>query len=304
MRAALPAARPETEPTAAAPPLRRVRLRALPRYRTPSRTTLFLRHLEPTRKRLFVSGLTVLAALAAGTMSFLEHLDELRKRLVISCVALLVGVVAAFAVIEPLAAFILQPLQEILPAGGRLIFTEPTEAFFVYVKIAGLAGLMLAAPVVLWQFWLFVAPGLHAHEKKLAIPFVVLSTLMIIGGALFSHFVVFPVAWRFFASFETDFIEFAPRVAPVFSLYVRMLLAFALVFQMPTLALFLAKVGVISARALIRYARYAVLGVFVVSAIVTPPDPASQLLMAGPMLALYGACIAIAWAFGKRARDE
>ena len=113
---------------------------------------------------------------------------------------------------------------------------------------------------------------------------------MIIGGALFSHVVMFPIAWRFFASFETDCIEFVPRVA--------------LVFQMPTLALFLAKVGVISARALFRHAKHAVLGVFIVSAIVTPPDPASQLVMVGPMTALYGACIAIAWVFGKRARDD
>ncbi len=281
----------------------RHRLRVVPRPR--SALGIAVERLGPTRTRWFVASLTVLAAVAAWTMSMLEHLDDLRKRLVVSSVAIIVGVLVAFAFIEPLSAFFLRPLQEMLPAGGRLIFTEPTEAFLVYVKIAGLAGLGLAAPVVFHQLWLFVAPGLYAREKKLAIPFVALSTLGFIGWALFSHFAVFPVAWRFFASFETDFIEFAPRISPVFSLYVRMMLAFALVFQMPTLALFLSRVGVITPRFLIRHFKHAVLGVFVVAAVATPTtDPTGQLLMAGPMLVLYGLSIGIAWAFGKRRNND
>ena len=141
-------------------------------------------------------------------MSFLEHLDELRKRLVITAGSLLCGFLFCFAFIQPIFDFIMVPLYEILPDGGRLAYTEPTEAFFLYIKIAALAGFMLATPVILSQVWLFVAPGLYAHEKKFAIPFVGGATSFFVIGALFSHFVLFPMAWTFFAGFATDYMEF------------------------------------------------------------------------------------------------
>jgi sec-independent protein translocase protein TatC len=234
-------------------------------------------------------------------MSFLEHLDELRRRIIISLSALIVGFVVAFLFIDRLFAFIMRPLQAVLPDGGKLIYTEPTEAFILYMKIAALVGLFLAAPVVLWQLWLFVAPGLYAHEKRFAVPFVLFSTLFFLGGALFSHYVVFPWAWRFFAQFSTDYMEFAPRIAPTFSLYVRMLLAMGLVFEMPTLVLFLARVGLVTPGMLIRNVKYAVLIIFVVAAVLTPgPDVVSQALMAAPMIVLYALSIVIAWIFQRR----
>jgi sec-independent protein translocase protein TatC len=236
-----------------------------------------------------------------GKMSFLEHLDELRQRLIKALLAVLVGFVIAMVFINPIFDFVMAPLQAILPSGGRLIYTEPTEAFMLYMKMGALVGLMLALPVVLWQVWAFIAPGLYAHEKRFAIPFVMMSTIFFVGGALFSHYVVFPAMWRFFASFSTDTVVFAPRIEPVFSLYVRMALGMGAVFEMPTLIMFLARVGLVTPRFLIRHTKYAILIIFVVAAIVTPsPDVVSQFLLALPMIVLYAFSILVAWVFQKR----
>jgi sec-independent protein translocase protein TatC len=237
---------------------------------------------------------------SGARMSFLEHLDELRKRLLVSAAALFLGFLAAFAFIPYVFEFVMRPLTEVLPGGGRLIYTEPTEAFLLYLKVAALAGLVLASPAILLQVWLFIAPGLYVHEKRFAIPFVLFSTAFFVGGALFSHFFVFPFAWRFFASFSTEYMEFTPRIAPTFALYAKMLLAFGLVFQMPTLVFFLARMGVVSAGFLIRHTKYAVLLIVIISAVLTPPDVVSQVLMALPMVGLYGVSILIAWIFARR----
>lgn len=240
-----------------------------------------------------------------GKMSFLEHLDELRRRLIICASSLLVGFVVGLIFIDRIFAFIMKPLQAVLPNGGKLIYTEPTEAFMLYMKIAALVGLFLAAPVILHQLWLFVAPGLYAHEKRLAIPFVLFSTVFFILGAAFSHYIVFPWAWQFFAQFTTDYMQFTPRIAPTFSLYVRMLLGLGAVFEMPTLVLFLARVGVVTPRLLWRNFKYAILIIFIIAAIITPdPNPVSQILVAGPMVALYVFSIGVAWIFGRRRTDS
>jgi sec-independent protein translocase protein TatC len=241
----------------------------------------------------------------SGRMSLLEHLDELRRRIVISAAAVFVGFLVAFAFINKIFGFIMRPLQQVLPEGGKLMYTEPAEAFLLYMKVAALVGLLMAAPVVLWQLWLFIAPGLYANEKRFAIPFVVFSTFFFLAGAVFSHYMVFPWAWRFFAGFSTDYMEFRPKIGPVFSLYVRMMLAMGLVFEMPTLVLFLARIGLVTPRFLIRNTKYAVLVIFVVAAVLTPgPDIVSQLLMAGPMILLYAISIVIAWIFQKKREPD
>ena len=241
----------------------------------------------------------------AGKMSFLDHLDELRKRLMVTAIALFGGFLVCFAFITPIFDFIMRPLQEILPDGGQLVYTEPTEAFFLYIKVAALAGLVLATPVVLSQVWLFVAPGLYANEKRFAIPFVVFATLFFVGGALFSHFILFPVAWTFFAGFASDYMEFMPRIQPAFSLYVKLTLACGVVFQMPTLVFFLARVGAVTPRFLVRNTKYAILLIFIFAAILTPTgDPVTLTLMATPMIALYGLSIGIAWLFGRKTESD
>lgn len=236
-------------------------------------------------------------------MSFLEHLDELRTRLMVSAVAVLAGFLLALAFVGRVFRFVMAPLEAALPPGDAFIATEPTEMFLLWLKAAMLVGVVLAAPVVLWQLWLFVAPGLYAHEKRFAIPFILLSTVCFVGGAAFSHYVLFPIAWRFFAGFTTEYVAFMPRVQATFALYAKLLLAMGLVFQMPTLVLFLARMGVVTARTLLRQFRYALLAIFVIAAVVTPgPDVVSQLLVAGPMLALYGLSVLIAWVAAPRRR--
>jgi sec-independent protein translocase protein TatC len=242
---------------------------------------------------------------AGGKMSFLEHLDELRQRLIVSIIAVVVGFLIAFLFIDRIFAFIMRPLQQILPAGGRLIYTQATEAFMLQLKMAALAGVVLAAPVIMWQLWLFIAPGLYAREKRFALPFILFSSVFFVGGVAFSHYVVFPAAWRFFASFNTDYLEFMPRVSDAFGLYAYMLLAFGVIFQMPTLVLALARMGVVTAGFLWRHTKYAVLAIFVVSAVITPSsDVVNQSLMAVPMLALYLLSIGIAWVFGRRTPSQ
>ena len=236
-----------------------------------------------------------------GRMSFLDHLDELRKRLTISISAVFVGFLLAFTVIVPITAFVMRPLRATLPEGGEFIYTEPTEAFFLYIKVAALVGFIAAIPVVLWQFWLFVAPGLYSNEKRFAYPFVALSTVFFVGGCLFSHYLLFPVAWRFLAGFSTDYMTFMPRIQPTFALYVRLTLACGVVFQMPTLVFFLARVGAVTAKFLARNTKYAILIIFIIAAVLTPTgDPATLTLMAAPMVALYGLSIVIAWLVAPR----
>jgi sec-independent protein translocase protein TatC len=241
---------------------------------------------------------------AGGKMSFLEHLDELRRRILYAVVSVFIGFVISFFFINQIFDFIMRPMQELLPAGGTLVYTDPTEAFILYIKIALIAGLILASPAVMLQVWLFVAPGLYANEKKWAIPFVAMSSFFFVAGAAFSHFVVFPLTWRFFVSFTTDILTFMPRIEPTFSIYLRLLLAFGLVFQMPTLVLFLARMGVISARFLIRNFKYAVLIMVVASAVITPDGGGVSLVaMTGPMILLYGLSIGLAWLFGKKSAE-
>jgi len=238
---------------------------------------------------------------AGGKMSFLDHLDELRRRIIYAVISVGVGFVIAFFFIDQIFDFIMRPLQQVLPPGATLIYTDPTEAFILYIKIALIAGLVLASPAVMTQVWLFVAPGLYAHEKKWAIPFIVMSSFFFVGGAAFSHYVVFRLTWNFFASFNSDILTFMPRIEPVFSIYLRLLLAFGVVFQMPTLVLFLARMGVLTARFMIRNFKYAVLLIVIISAVVTPDGGGVSLVaMTGPLVLLYIFSIGIAWLVGKR----
>jgi sec-independent protein translocase protein TatC len=234
-------------------------------------------------------------------MTFLEHLDELRKRLVVSIAAIGVGCIVAFAFVQQIYDFVMNPLNRLLPKGSTLVYNEPTEAFVLYVKMALLAGVILAMPVILSQAWLFVAPGLYAKEKRLAAPFIILATAGFVGGAAFTHYLLFPWMWTFFASFANDKLTFYPRIEPVFGLYVKMILGMGLVFQMPAVVYSLARIGLVTARFLIKSFKYAILIIFIAAAVITPSgDMLTQTLFALPMIGLYVISIGIAWAFGKR----
>jgi sec-independent protein translocase protein TatC len=238
-----------------------------------------------------------------GRMSFLDHLDELRKRLTHAVVALLVGFLAAFAFAARAQDFVMAPLLATLPPGGHFIYTEPTEAFFLQLKIAAILGLIFASPYVMFQVWLFIAPGLYANEKKFAVPFVLGTTILFTAGAAFSHYVVFPAAFQFFGGFSNEHVIFTPRIEPVFGMYAWLLLAMGVIFQMPMLVMVLARMGLVTAGFLARHIKYAILIIFIVAAIATPsPDPVSQTVVAAPMVVLYALSIGVAWIFQKKRR--
>jgi sec-independent protein translocase protein TatC len=239
----------------------------------------------------------------AGKMSFLEHLDELRRRIIYSLLALVAGVSISAFFLSDLYDFVMVPMQALLKNGQQLIYTEPTEGLMLWIKILLIAGVLLGSPAILAQVWLFIAPGLYQNEKKLAIPFVVLGTVMFVSGAAFAHYIVFPLTWVFMASFSSEAVTFMPRIEPAFSLWLRLVLLFGAIFQMPTLVLFLSRMGLITARFLIKNMKYAILIMFIVGAVLSPgTDPLGQVLMAGPMFLLYCISIGMAWLFGKKKR--
>jgi sec-independent protein translocase protein TatC len=240
---------------------------------------------------------------AGARMSFLEHLDELRKRIVNSLIAVGVGILITFTFIQRIYSFLMAPTMHVLPPGSRLMYTEPGEAFSLYIQLSMIVGAILASPFIMYQVWLFIAPGLYSNEKRMAIPFVLLSTLGLVGGAVFNHYIMFPWMMRFFAGFNTQDLLFMPKLDSVFSLYTKFLLAMAAVFQMPTLVFFLAKMKLVTARFLAAKFKYAVLIIFILSAVITPTgDPVTQSVFAAPMIGLYLLGIAIAWVVGPKGK--
>lgn len=240
---------------------------------------------------------------AGAKMSFLEHLEDLRKRIIYSSLALAVGMAIALAFMSQLTSFVLAPTYDVLPPGTDVIYSRPTEGFSVYLDIALMAGLVLAAPVIMYQVWLFVAPALYANEKKFVIPFVVLTAIGSVSGAAFSHYILFPAMMAFFATFTLAGLKFVPRVEYVFELYVRSLIGMVLVFQIPTLAFFLAKIRVVTARFLWRNIKYSILIILIAAAVLTPsPDPWNMAIFAAPMLGLYLIGIVVAWFAEPRRR--
>jgi sec-independent protein translocase protein TatC len=226
----------------------------------------------------------------------LEHLEELRTRIIRSLIAIAIGAAVAFAFINRIVDFVLAPARRSLPPGAVLIYTNPGEGFSLYMQVAIMAGLVIASPFVMFEVWRFIAPALYSREKRLAIPFVVLSSGGLVGGACFSHYVVFPAMIAFFGTFSSSQLQFMPRLEDVFDLYTKMLIGMIAVFQMPTLTFFLAKMRVVTARFLARHIKYAILIIFIVAAVLTPSsDPWNQTIFAVPMIGLYLLGIAIAW---------
>lgn len=239
-------------------------------------------------------------------MPFTEHLEELRRRLIICAVAVGVGFVIAYFFKEKIFAWLMQPLLRALPQDGhqKLIYTAPHEAFMTYMKVSFLGGVALAVPVILYQFWRFVAPGLYEHERRYLYPIVILSTVFFLGGAAFGYLVVFPYGFQFFASFATEYIAPMISTKEFLSFATRLLIAFGLIFELPLVTLFLAKLGLVKASFLQKQRKYAILIIFIVAAILTPPDVFTQILMAIPLLILYEMSVWIAYFFGKKEQAE
>jgi len=238
-------------------------------------------------------------------LSVLEQLDEFRKRLIRACIGVAVGVVVAFAFINPIVDFVFRPIRSILPPGSKLIYTVPGEAFSVYVTLALIAGIVIASPWIMWQVWQLIAPALYLKEKKFAFWFIFMTTLGFVGGAAFNHYIAFKMLMVFFAQFNSTNLTFLPRLDDVLDMYTRMLLVLGVVFQMPTLVFFLAKMGLVTAGFLARQLKYAILVIFIIAAVVTPSgDPYNQTILALPMIGLYLLSILIAWIFAPVTKKE
>jgi sec-independent protein translocase protein TatC len=236
-------------------------------------------------------------------MPLLQHLEELRSRLLVCILAIGVGFVVSYIFAEKLFALLMKPWIEAMPQGhaATLIYTAPHEAFFVYMKVAFIAGTLLAIPVIIWQIWRFIAPGLYQNEKRYMWPVIFFSSVCFIGGALFGYFVVFPAGFKFFASFASEHITPMVRTSEYLAFANKMLLCFGLAFEMPVFAFFLAKLGILSSDFLRRKRKVAIVLIFIAAALLTPsPDVVSQLLMAGPMLILYEASVWIVHFFGSK----
>lgn len=234
----------------------------------------------------------------ADRMTFLEHLDELRRRLIRAAISILVAFVGCFFFYEQIFDFLMEPLRTVIePHGGELIATSPPEIFVLGIKMSFLVAIVVSTPAWLGQAWGFVAPGLYRHERHLALPFILVGSVFFVSGAVFCHYVLFPAAAAFLGTFGGggEDIEIRYRVSEVFSFYARLVLGTAVVFQIPSLALLLSRLGIITPRFLRRYFKYAVLLSFVFAALLTPPDPTTQIILAGPMIVLYTLSIGIAW---------
>ncbi len=238
-------------------------------------------------------------------MTFLEHLEELRRRILYCILALVVSCLVIYLVFrEPLVKYFLLPMEEAINGKGNFQFTAPPEGFLFALKISFLAGVFLASPVLFYQFWRFVAPGLYRSEKRYLFPFIFFSTIFFIGGAVFGYLVVFPIGFQFFARFTFHGVEINPRLSDYFSFATKMLFAFGLVFELPLIAIFFARIGLIDHRFMNRNRKYALILIFTLGAIFTPPDVISQLLLALPLWFLYELSVLLVWLFQPSRKSE
>jgi sec-independent protein translocase protein TatC len=243
-------------------------------------------------------------------MTFWEHLDELRKRVVWSVVAFFVACFAAWEIREWMLGLLVHPFAtswkaQNLAGNPSLHFGAPGAAFMAYIKLTMIGGAAIAAPMIFYQLWSFIAPGLYAREKRFVIPFVLCSTLLFVGGGYFGWRLAFPITFDYFLSMSgtvgTEAVVITPTVmmGEYLDFCAQMLLAFGIIFELPLLILFLSVAGIVNYLQLIRFGRWFILVAFVVAAVLTPPEATSQVMMAVPMCLLYGISIGVAWLFGK-----
>ena len=229
-----------------------------------------------------------------------SHLEELRKRLIVCFIAVGAGFILSYGFKEKLFQILTYPLISVMKTDGTLIFTGLPEAFFTYLKVSFLTGFILSAPVILYEFWVFVAPGLYHKERRLLLPVVFFSSLFFIAGALFGYFVVFPFGFKFFLGFATETIKPLISMREYLSFAAKLLIAFGLAFELPIVVTFLSRLGIVTVDFLKKNRKYALLLSFVCSAILTPPDVITQIMMALPLMILYEMGIYSAMFFGRK----
>jgi sec-independent protein translocase protein TatC len=229
-------------------------------------------------------------------MPFTSHLAELRSRLIKSTLAIAVGFGVCYSIVDNIFAVLAAPVRNLHIRGLTLIGTTVTEAFFTKMKVSFVAAIIIASPIWLWQSWQFVAPGLYEHEKRYTRSFVFFGSFFFIGGAAFCYVIVVELGLGFLLRrYEAINIQPLLQIGDYLSLVSRLVLAFGLMFELPVLAFFLARVGLIDHRFLIRHIRYAVIVIAILAAVLTPPDLISQVLLMAPLTLLYGVSIVAAY---------
>ena len=232
------------------------------------------------------------------------HIADLRKRLTISTITVVIMFFACFTFYEPILEWMMAPVKHALPAGTSMIAVEIQETFFTAMKVAFFGGFIISLPVIFWQLWLFLAPGLYDHEKKLVVPFVFFATLMFLLGAAFAYYIVVPIGFDFLIAFGNSVVSVLPSIGKYVGFFTKLLIGFGIAFELPVITFFLAKIGIVNDQMLKDFFRYAVVLIFIISAILTPPDVISQVLMAAPLLILYGVSIYIAKVFNPAQKEE
>ncbi len=237
-------------------------------------------------------------------MTLLDHLDELRRRIFFSAITIFLAFLGSWYFSREIFAWLERPILDALPEGEQLAFTDLAGPFMLYIKVALLAAIFVSAPVLLTQVWLFIKPGLYRRERRLALPFIVFTSLFFIAGGYFGYVIAFPMVVRFLLGVGQDFKQVV-TIQTYFSMMTKILLGLGLVFEMPMLMFFLARLGIVSARQLLKWFKWAVFLIFVTAAIITPtPDIATQTVFAVPMILLYLLGVGVAAVFGRKQEEE
>ncbi len=232
------------------------------------------------------------------------HIAELRKRLGISLITIIVMFFVCFNYWEPLLAWMIAPLKATLPSTSHIIFTKVQEPLFTALKVSFFAAFIVSLPIIFWQLWLFIAPGLYDHEKKMILPFVFFATLMFLLGTAFCYFVTIPFGFAFLINFGGKLFTALPSIGEYVGFFTKLLIGFGIAFELPVITFFLAKLGLVTDKTLTGYFRYAIVIIFAVSALLTPPDVLTQFLMAGPLILLYGISILVAKSINPEKQDD
>jgi len=239
-----------------------------------------------------------------GQESFLSHLVELRNRLVWSLIAVVVVFVCLVPWAKDIYHLLSEPMLAQLPKGGRMIATEITSPFFIPFKVTFLAAVVISLPVLLYQTWAFVAPGLYTHEKRLVAPLVIASTILFVCGMAFAYFLVFPTVFRVMQAFTPTGVEWMPDIGTYLSFVINMFLAFGVTFEVPIVVILLVRMGVVSVKKLKEIRPYVIVCAFIVAAVVTPPDVTSQVLLALPLCLLYEVGLVVASLMARQSKTK
>ena len=235
---------------------------------------------------------------------FKPHIAELRKRLIYSSIALVIAFFICFGVYEPILNWMMIPVEAVLPEGSKMVAIEVQETFFTAIKVAFFSGFLLALPIILLQIWLFIAPALYDNEKRYVLPFVLSATGMFLLGAIFAYYIVVPFGFSFLVNFGSTVVSVMPSIGKYVSFFTKLLFGFGIAFELPVFTFFLAVLGLVTDKSLKDFFKYAIVLIFVLAALLTPPDVITQFLMAMPLILLYAVSIYIAKVFNPASKEE